>query len=432
MPLVRRASTWLLRQRPCVGSSVPVSTISSGSFSARALQSCQAGARRQQYSSKQGPNSSAKQAKALPTFLVLGTLVGASVYYWSSPPAREKVLNDRTFVPYTITAREAISPTSFVFTVSPQHPNLALPYLASDSQLWRYPLWSVEFKQPQVQIARHYTPLPPLQHEDPTDGSLRFYIRAVGDGEMSNYLGRLGVGNDVWLRGPHTGFDLLGRLGDKKSVVFLAGGTGVVPGLQAARAVLDQDEHANVTLLWSIRKREELDAASPAQKPWWDFWSQNTPEELKFPLSTPSPVGRQFEEMRATYRERLRIHVAVSQDSARFGTDNLKNALVASVQGGQDVTTVNSSGCQLHDQKLHERASEFETPGIGCLCPPTDSCNPGKNVFVVCGPEGFVSHYAGPKVWEGGRETQGPVGGVAAQLLKQNPQLASEWLILKL
>jgi hypothetical protein len=248
---------------------------------------------------------------------------------------------------------------------------------------------------------------------------------------MSNYLGRLGVGQDVWLRGPHTGFDLLGRLGDKKNIVFLAGGTGVVPGLQAARAVLDQDEQANVTLLWSIRKREELDATESAAKPWWNFWSANVPEEIVSPLAAPSPVGRQLEEMKAKYKNRLRVQVAVSQDRVRFGAGDVQKALMPSSKAVQPVATVSSSGCQLHDQKMHEKASEFETSGTSCVCPSSE-VRPGKNVLVVCGPDGFVSHYAGPKVWDGGRETQGPLGGVAAQLLKQYPQLASEWLVLKL
>src|SRR5688572_30285290 len=174
---------------------------------------------------------------ALRTFFAVAALGGA-VLYVSSSGTSDEILNDTTFTPYTITAREAISPTSFVFTVTPKTPQSALPYLLPDSPAWRHPLWSVEFKQPEVQIARHYTPLPPREGDDPRDGTLRFYVRAIGDGEMSNYLSRLRQGQSVWLRGPHRGFDVLSRLGSKNQLVVLAGGTGVVPGMQAAEAVL--------------------------------------------------------------------------------------------------------------------------------------------------------------------------------------------------
>jgi hypothetical protein len=214
--------------------------------------------------------------------------------------------------------------------------------------------------------------------------------------------------------------------------VFLACGTGVVPGLQAARAVLDRDAHAKVTVLWSVRGREELEGVAATAQPWWKFWSRPAPIELSSSLTSPSPVGRQFEEMKAKYQDRLHVQVAVTQEHVRFGAADVQKALMAAHhEGKQPATTSPSNGCQLHDQRLHEGASEFETPGTPCACPESDS-GPGKNVLMVCGPEGFVSHYAGPKIWEGGHETQGPVGGVAAQLLRQNPQLANDWLVLKL
>lgn len=35
-----------------------------------------------------------------------------------------------------------------------------------------------------------------------------------------------------------------------------------------------------------------------------------------------------------------------------------------------------------------------------------------RRLILVSGPDGFVSHLAGPKQWQGGRETQGMLGGL--------------------
>ncbi|KAM3440446.1 hypothetical protein MY4824_002160 [Beauveria thailandica] len=373
---------------------------------------------------------------AVAAILLIG---GSTIYYLTTPSSREKVLNQDTFVPYTITSREAISATSFIFTVAPQHPNPSPSFLTADPSqpaAWRYPLWSVEFKQPEVQIARNYTPLPPLQGEHLEDGKLRFYVRLIPGGEMSTYLGRLGVGRQVWLRGTHPGFDVATRLGSQKNVVFLAGGTGVAPAMQVARAVLDSHQDANFTLLWAIRSREELEQAPdgpqrPVSTCWWS-WFRGTPRpqptEVGHPITDASPLGRQLDEMKARYGNRLRIHVGVDDESSQFRESHM--AAVIQSSSAAAPTLPSAPDCQPHNQKFHAPASEFEPNGARpCTC---GTGNRGKNLLMVSGPEGFISHYAGPKVWQGGVETQGAVGGVAAELRRRDPGFAADWLVLKL
>ncbi|KAH8125545.1 hypothetical protein FP744_10009517 [Trichoderma asperellum] len=378
------------------------------------------------------PKSHAKRSKTVP-ILITTAILGGSIIYYSTTSSKPTLLNADYFAPYTITSREAVSPTSFVFTISPQNHNPSLPYLTPDTSLWRYPQWSVEFKQPQVQIARHYTPLPPLDGEDPSDGRLRFYVRAIGGGEMSHYLSRLRVGHDVWLRGPHIGFDIMARLGNMKKVVFLAGGTGVAPAMQVAQAVLDQSPEAHVHLLWAIRKREELQRANtPARRrpSWWQFWSTESNQlvELDSQLQDPSPVARQLKAMKAAYGKRLHIQVAIDDEQTQFRESDLQKAI--SSGNHQGVSPIVTPGCRLHDSSALELAPEFETPAAAddCKC----GAGAGKNLFVISGPDGFVAHYSGPKRWLGGQQIQGPVGGVAGQLQRKYPGLANEWLVLKL
>ncbi|KAL7922401.1 hypothetical protein ACQKWADRAFT_292371 [Trichoderma austrokoningii] len=380
-----------------------------------------------QYATK----SHTKRSKTLPILITTAIFGGSIVYYFSTASSKPTLLNADYFAPYTITSREAVSPTSFVFTIAPQHHNPSLPYLTPSTSSWRYPQWSVEFKQPQVQIARHYTPLPPLDGEDPSDGGLRFYVRAIGGGEMSHYLSRLRVGHDVWLRGPHIGFDIMARLGSMKRVVFLAGGTGVAPAMQVAQAVLDQSPEAQVDILWAIRNREELQRGNgPARRrpSWWQFWTKdgNALVELDSQLQDPSPVARQLKAMKTTYGQRLHIQVAIDDEQTKFRASDLQKA-ISSSGNRQSVAT---PGCRLHDSSALELAPEFETPATvdDCKC----GAGAGKNLFIVSGPDGFVAHYSGPKMWLGGQQIQRPVGGVAGQLQRRYPGLANEWLVLKL
>ncbi|KAG4221069.1 hypothetical protein PC116_g30454, partial [Phytophthora cactorum] len=182
-------------------------------------------------------------------------------------------MNTTSFSPFTITSKEQVSPTAFVLSVRAERSREKDPSILLQ-RVWEHGLWSVEVKQPQLQIARHYTPLPPLTKKekkgeevagggagngDSSNGEgeeLRFLIRKVDGGEMSTYLSKLQVGEKVWLRGPHLGFDIARRLGDTgKHVVFLAGGTGIAPALQVARRVLD--DHSSGTETASERKGEK-------------------------------------------------------------------------------------------------------------------------------------------------------------------------------
>lgn len=395
----------------------------------------------------------------------------------SSPPS----LNRHTFTPFVVTAREAVSPQSAILTVS-LGSGAAASLHGQDVGSSKYPLWSVEFKQPEVQIARHYTPLPllpPPQQDDAV--SLRFYIRAVHGGEMSKYLlTRLHVGSTVHLRGPHLGFALFPRLGSRKSVVFLAGGTGIVPGLQVASAILQNDAAAVVSLLWSVRQRNEVVAQLPPSSPpphpqqiaaslaplatWWETAATRllllfsraavAKREITAQLENPTPIARELVRLKAQYGDRLTIKLAVDEEHTNFTKRDIQDALNRSPSGAgagalgsslhnnnSDITAGSeAAACVLHDQLLHTRASDMAedddagSDNASCRCALGENGSlPGKNLFFVSGSDGFIAHYAGAKAWSGGKLTQGPVSGVAAQLQSRDGSpLSKDWLVLKL
>ncbi|KAF8472464.1 hypothetical protein BDZ91DRAFT_715117 [Kalaharituber pfeilii] len=158
-------------------------------------------------------------------------------------------------------------------------------------EYWPRGVWSVELKQPDLMIARRYTPLPPLRElalaeqarlggDEGTEplvietGSgtggksdedeLRFFIKLESQGEVSRWLFGLPVGTIVYLRGPGWEYEYpwwgknggnqkgmknnteekqVGREEDieedtspipNRAIAFLAGGTGIAPALQVA------------------------------------------------------------------------------------------------------------------------------------------------------------------------------------------------------
>ncbi|KAF4876162.1 Cytochrome c mitochondrial import factor CYC2 [Colletotrichum siamense] len=352
--------------------------------------------------------------------------------------------NARKFVPFTVTSKDPVSPTSFILTLKPPHTGPA-PL----SSLWDvFDLWCVEVKQPQIQVAREYTPLPGAAGDD----ALRLYVRALRGGEVSTYLSRLLPGDSVEIRGPHGEFDLRSRLGEAGGrVVFLAGGTGVASALQAALAVLPRG--VDVTIFWAVRGREEVQGAAPAkQKGSTSSWGWNPfsggkraggiqAEALSAEVGDASAISRELLALKERYGDRVDVRVVVDQEGTRVGEQDLSTALAqAGPKKREGPPPVSTEGCKFHSQTAHvgmvdgapNAGKRFLSKDEDCACVPKEGVAIGKNVFVISGPEGFVQAYAGPKIWRDGGQLQGPVGGLLGAMQKGNPDLLKDWIVLKL
>ncbi|TKX27701.1 hypothetical protein C1H76_0128 [Elsinoe australis] len=225
-------------------------------------------------------------------FLGLASLCGGAAVYTTESNRRQRLkqrpyhlsLDKFDFVPWTLRYKQAVSSTNSIFTLEPLHKKAEEPSSLIHDQscsnpydeLWRNGTWSVTIKQPQLQVAREYTPLPPfpppffvpvlerekeLVEETKNDtgtgerlrtpgdraNDLRFLIRK--DGETSAYIHRrpVGQGDDssIEVRGPDRALQRYGiGSGDVEEIVFLAGGTGVVPAMQLAHGLLARKEAA--------------------------------------------------------------------------------------------------------------------------------------------------------------------------------------------
>ncbi|MCJ1226758.1 mitochondrial peripheral inner membrane protein [Toensbergia leucococca] len=321
---------------------------------------------------------------------------GAIYLYHKSP---KYPLDPETFSSFILVAKERVSQTSSIFTLQqPSSCKSDTPY----QKAWKTGIWSVQVKQPQLQIARSYTPVPPLQsakgNSIETD-HLRFLIRREPAGEVSGYLHRLSKGAVVDIRGPHIEYEIPE---DVAEVVFLAGGTGIVPALQLAYTLFhyrgrDSSSKPKIHILWANRSTEDCLGG------------------LKEPQSTRTKLSSLWSSVFGSAERPL------NRDSP---TDSPRNTLVNELESLStrhhghfkvdyfvDEKQVYITEKTLRDCFQHVRTSSIQTPSG-----PQDDV-PGKRVILISGPDGFVKHYAGAKKWKDGKEVQGNLGGVLRQIV---------------
>jgi len=298
--------------------------------------------------------------------------LGAGKQWRDSRP--KKIFDPPRFTPFEVVAREEASPTSIILTIrshniSPNNEGVSAdPY----KEEWEKGTWSVEVKQPELQIARRYTPLPPVAGAPKSD--LRFLIRKEHKGEMSGYLHTLSVGSVIWLRGPHTEYSLpVGA----KNVVFFAAGTGIAPALQVAHTILKREtsnkDGNKMHIVWSNRKRADCMGGA-------NLVARTPPPNRK------GTIVAELEELQREYPNQFSVDYMV--DEERTFLDQKKIS---------QLVTSNSS-----------------------------KVSNASNLVLISGPEGFVDRFAGPKKWEGGKEGQGTLGGVLGRMG------LGEWVVWKL
>ncbi|KAJ5752312.1 hypothetical protein N7520_009229 [Penicillium odoratum] len=331
--------------------------------------------------------SASRKNRWLGVLFVTATAAGAGAYVRSQSPG-STTLNEDTFTKYSLVSREPVSATSSLFTLRPRYPSGSNYDVYENA--WRIGVWSVMFKQPQLQIGRDYTPLPPtsattLTVDEENEGYLQFFIRKDPFGEVSRYLHSLSIGADIEMRGPQIECVIPE---ETQEIVFIAGGTGIAPALQAGYSLLSRrnvESRPKIHILWASRLKEDcLGGVSdtprtlPSRRSWFPWFGSKTmtPDHEAVPEKTKSLVVKELEALKSQYPGQVKVDYYLDEEN-RF------------IRGNDISEVVQSSG-------------------------PSDDSQ--KKLILVSGPEGFISYMAGPKVWAQGQELQGPVQGVIKEL----------------
>ncbi|TID19925.1 hypothetical protein E2P81_ATG07222 [Venturia nashicola] len=339
--------------------------------------------------------------RPVPGFLILfggGTAGGYAYRSYATSGEDSGALNQHGFSPYTLVSKKPVSSTSSIFTLRPR-------YTDEDSksilqQACKKGIWSVQAKQPQLQIARSYTPLPSTSEETESNHHLRILIRREKSGEVSNYLHKLPEEATLNLRGPFMELEIPKNATE---ILFLAGGTGIAPALQVAK-LLEERKDMKVHILWANRRREDciggksdvhhLPSSGLLSGFKGIFGSQQTSSTSS---ATPGEV----------------YEASVVQEINKLKSRSRSGSLMVEY-------FVDEEGSFVKDGNVLQHVKHLAKDDV------TNQASLGEKYILVSGPDGFVKHLAGEKVWVGGREAQGPLGGV---LSKMN---LPGWKIIKL
>ncbi|ORY71727.1 uncharacterized protein BCR38DRAFT_417839 [Pseudomassariella vexata] len=388
-------------------------------------------------SKPQEPDPKARKATYIrsATFTLLGAALLTTGYLAYSSGIEDESLNTTKFTDFNIISKEQISHTAFVLTIRCRDTTNA-KNLAKYKAAWEHGLWSVEIKQPQLQIARNYTPLPPLNSADGETGELRFLIRRMDGGEMSNYLSKLKVGDKVWLRGPHYGFDISKRLGKAGEVVFLAGGTGIAPALQIAHKLLDgarTGDKPSIHILWANRKSVD----SVAREELAGKVAKTVKDSNSLGYLSRSSLHDQILDSKNRHGDNLSLSYFVDDEKTFIGLKDIDAAMGGSISSRKisKLAPVDQN-CRWHSPAILSASTDEEDALQGtardCACPSRSPTSRGRNILCVSGPDGFIQAYVGPKRWFEGREIQGSVQGLVSSMKTMSKGGMDDWLVLKL
>lgn len=353
--------------------------------------------------------------------MIFGTsaIAGGAYQYYRRPDSQELSdhLNSSSFTAYTLLSKQSVAPTSSIFTLRHGEDRAHDKTDATIADVWKRGVWSIQAKQPQLQIARSYTPLPPTPDARPSD--LRFLIRAEKNGEVSNYIHTLPISSTIALRGPFLELDLPE---DLREVIFIAGGTGIAPALQIAH-ILSQRPGARMHVLWNTRHRGECQGGiseTPGRRigsdrgptalerldPWTKIsrWTAfglgsggNKPESA---LNSSRSDG--ISQTKSLIVQELDLLSTKFEETQKNNT-GLRGGLTVEYFVDDDNRFVKPRDVSRQLRLVAQEEKDKDMP-------------PNKKLILVSGPDGFIDLWAGKKVWIGGKEMQGPLNGYLANL----------------
>jgi len=103
------------------------------------------------------------------------------------------------------------------------------------------------------EISRAYTPI--SSNDDL--GKVDFMIKVYPQGAMSKYVDGLNIGDTLAMKGPRGRFEY--KKGMKRAFGMLAGGTGITPMLQVAKAVLkDSTDPTEFSLIFANVSADDI------------------------------------------------------------------------------------------------------------------------------------------------------------------------------
>jgi len=206
---------------------------------------------------------------------------------------------------------------------------------------------------------------------------------------------------------------------DIREVIFIAGGTGIAPAMQVAH-ILSQRPGARMHILWNTKRRDEIQggendkSVGPLLKSEtrrklsdWDPWSKISRwNAFAFGQQEDQSERQRPGQDKDAPAEKAVIVKELEELKARFNTkeqvsNDRPGVLTIEYFADENHKFVKPKDVSRQIRRVVEDEADY-------------GYHPGSKFIMVSGPDGFVNLWAGKKVWMGGREVQGPLGGYFA------------------
>lgn len=417
--------------------------------------------------------------KHMPLIAAIGGVAWAAYAYKhyisdNSTSEKQSHLAPEHFVTFKITYKQNLTDELAVLELSPKYETFQ-KFIKSKGGLWNgKKLWSVDVKQPEIQVVRKYTPLP-LYYQQYYEGSEpKALLRMIGntedegrmcllvkkydDGEVSRYLHRLEVGEEVELRGPFVGYkfpyapidsteprdpmeDLPSRMLPEyalpeniprpDNIAFFAGGTGIAPILQSLLS--HNPPRGKVDVYLSVRDGKEIPFSrfllflEKAGRAKFHYFVDNERKMVKV-KDVPEPVAKNYIPNSGVDKEiehELKLKQAMDEiRREKYGIENkekkeevemvpvVNKAASAPLDTPVNVSdTAAQSSTSPSSSKKDELGPRRKYRSILEQVADTPEDKTGPAQAIVCGPEGYINYVAGVR----GPTGQAPIGGILGQ-----------------
>lgn len=385
---------------------------------------------------------------------------GYTVKVWMFPGEEgsdsQELLDPRSFHTFIVTHKEQIDEDHYLVELMPKFNHWQYSFSSNYSQksIWNGErIWSVEVKQPQIMVARSYTPLPlyflkseytrsgerkpllkvirPNSNDYDHGGVMTLYVKRYNDGEVSKFITDKSIGDELELRGPNIEYKIpyhplnkvyerpefkdlpskvepetyrdkllfINKLPDYDNMTFYAAGTGIAPILQVLMS--NNPYRGYVTVHYSARKSGEL-----ANLERFMFFLEKL-DRVKFVYHydteknylTKKDVEKPSE---PNYISPMRKE-SIQKLDGLSPEDALK--LRKSILDDDAVTTEDTP---IYNKPIIHYENALEQARITSKEPKSPS-----SLAIVCGPDGYVDYVSGPM--ERAINEQGPVGGLLGE-----------------
>lgn len=393
--------------------------------------------------------------KILTAVVVLWGAYVIKVWVYLPEPGSDsqELLDPSEFHKFVITHKEEIDDNHYLLEIMPKFNHWQYSFNSNyeSKSIWNGDrIWSVDIKQPDIMVVRAYTPLPlyfmkseytrsgerkPLLRVIDNDaddydkqGTMCLYVKKYDDGEVSRYIVKKQVGEELELRGPNIEYkfpyhplkqfherpifrDLPSKVEPENLVekiktvnnlpafnnlTFYSAGTGIAPILQV---LLSRNPYRGfVYLHYSAQKPGEL---KPLERflfflekldriKLYTHYDTN-PKTMLNSKDVVKPVPSEY--VSALQEEKQKVHELSPEEALKLRMKIMDND--------------NTSDSAEADNNL--RVNRFKNAIEQAIETSREPKKP-SSLALVCGPDGYVDYVAGRKLME--TNEQGPIEGL--------------------